>query len=56
VIDVSYNEQEIIEAITTVLKQQKPDSSPVYGGGNAGEKIADLLKELPLQFHKTITY
>jgi hypothetical protein len=27
-----------------------------YGGGDAGEKIAILLKELPLQFHKTITY
>ena len=56
VVDVSYNEEEIVKAIETVLLKNNREKSTVYGGGNAGEKIAELLKELPLQFHKTITY
>jgi UDP-hydrolysing UDP-N-acetyl-D-glucosamine 2-epimerase len=56
VVDVSYDENEIVTAITTILKGNNRAKSGVYGGGNAGEKIALLLKELPLQFHKTITY
>ena len=31
-------------------------SEHVYGGGNAGEKIAEVLATIPLRFHKTITY
>ena len=34
----------------------KTISSSIYGDGKAGLQIADLLAELPLQFHKTITY
>jgi UDP-hydrolysing UDP-N-acetyl-D-glucosamine 2-epimerase len=56
VIDVTYNEQEIIAAVAEVLQNPNKSSSEVYGGGNAGENIAQLLKELPLQFHKTIMY
>jgi UDP-hydrolysing UDP-N-acetyl-D-glucosamine 2-epimerase len=56
VIDVPYNEQEIISAVSSIMTEQKRNSSDVYGGGNAGEKIAELLKVLPLQFHKTITF
>jgi len=56
VIDVSYDENDIITSITTILEKNTRESSPVYGGGNAGQNIAQLLKELPLQFHKTITY
>ena len=56
VIDVSYDEKDIIASITTILEKNTRESSPVYGGGNAGQNIAQLLKELPLQFHKTITY
>jgi len=56
VVDVSYDENEIVAAITSILSQNNRSKSNVYGGGDAGEKIALLLKELPLQFHKTITY
>lgn len=56
VIDVTYDEQEIIAAVSSVLQNPNRNTSEVYGGGNAGEKIAQLLKELPLQFHKTIMY
>ena len=56
VVDVSYSEEEIINAIEFNITNSKREKSTVYGGGNAGEKIAELLKDLPLQFHKTITY
>jgi UDP-hydrolysing UDP-N-acetyl-D-glucosamine 2-epimerase len=56
VVDVSYDENEIINSVETILKDNNRVTSNVYGGGNAGEQIAKLLKELPLQFHKTITY
>lgn len=56
VVDVSYDENDIIKAVDTILKENNRTKSDVYGGGDAGEKIARLLKDLPLQFHKTITY
>ena len=56
VIDVDYNKNEIIDAVHTVLKKGKSETSAVYGGGNAGSSIADLLVKVPLQFHKTIMY
>lgn len=56
VVDVSYDQTQIIQAVTAFLHQKERKKSEVYGGGNAGEKIAQLLKDLPLQFHKTIAY
>lgn len=54
--DVDYNKEEIKQAILKQIENARPQSSDVYGGGNAGEKIADLLSTVPLKFHKTITY
>lgn len=56
VIDVRYDQQEIAQAIQTIISQPRPASSAVYGGGDAGKKIADALATVPLQFHKTIMY
>ena len=56
VTDINYDRNEIVNAVKTVFSKGKAASSDVYGGGQAGEKIALLLKSLPLQFHKTITY
>lgn len=56
VLDVSYDENDIVAAVNAILEKNTRATSQVYGGGDAGEKIAKLLKELPLQFHKTITY
>jgi len=56
VIDVDYNKNEIIGAVHAILKNGKSETSNVYGGGNAGSSIADLLVKVPLQFHKTIMY
>lgn len=56
VIDVDYNAAQIKAAVHKLQKQPKPPTSTVYGGGNAGQNIAELLVSLPLQFHKTIQY
>lgn len=56
VIDVDYKNEEIINAISKWIKDGKPERSLVYGGGDAGIKIADKLSEVELKFHKTIIY
>jgi UDP-hydrolysing UDP-N-acetyl-D-glucosamine 2-epimerase len=56
VVDVSYDEHEICTVVSGILSNNNRETSNIYGGGDAGEKIAKLLNELPLQFHKTITY
>ena len=56
VIDVDYDKQQIINAVQSIISTAKPNKSTVYGGGNAGKEIADLLSNVPLQFHKTIMY
>lgn len=55
VLDVTYHIEEIKDAIKNRIDSSKI-SSDVYGGGDAGKQIADLLESLPLQFHKTIMY
>lgn len=56
VVDVKYNRQEIIRALNKILNAERPMSSDIYGGGEAGRKIAAIIAELPLVYHKTIAY
>lgn len=56
VTDVSYSEQEIRNAIIKWLNTSRPESSSVYGGGEAGKIIAKILATELLRFHKTIAY
>ncbi|WP_288372808.1 UDP-N-acetylglucosamine 2-epimerase [uncultured Algoriphagus sp.] len=56
VLDVTYNRDQIFDAIKSHQQNGKANSSHVYGGGDAGTKIAELLASLPLRFHKTIMY
>jgi len=56
VINVDYSHKEISDAITHQIAQGHYKSDGIYGGGSAGILIADHLANLPLRFHKTITY
>ena len=56
ILDVDYDSSAIENAILHWLHNPKPNLSTVYGGGDAGIQIANLLAESPLRFHKTITY
>jgi UDP-hydrolysing UDP-N-acetyl-D-glucosamine 2-epimerase len=56
VIDVDYNAVEIFNAFEQINRHPKPTPSHIYGGGDAGKKIAVLLAQSELRFHKTISY
>lgn len=56
VIDVDYNESRIKEAIQRQLQSPKNTRSSIYGDGNSGDKIAEILATINLRFHKTISY
>jgi UDP-hydrolysing UDP-N-acetyl-D-glucosamine 2-epimerase len=55
-VDVEYSQQQIEEAVLQAIQTGKSGSSALYGDGKAGHQIAELLRQLPLQFHKTIMY
>lgn len=54
--DVDYNQTDIMIAIEEWLTAARPKSSKIYGGGDAGTRIAKKLSEVELRFHKTIEY
>ncbi|MDB2648003.1 UDP-N-acetylglucosamine 2-epimerase [Flavobacteriaceae bacterium] len=56
IIDVDYNHKNIKKSILHWLNNDRPKKSKVYGGGNAGKKITEILSDVELQFHKTINY
>jgi UDP-hydrolysing UDP-N-acetyl-D-glucosamine 2-epimerase len=55
VLDVAHKSADIQHAIRTQM-QKSFKSSTIYGEGNSGEKIAEILSQVELKFHKTITY
>jgi len=56
VLDVNYEREAIEASVQHFIHNGRPEPSHVYGGGDAGKKIATLLAELPTIFHKTIEY
>ncbi|TXE05846.1 UDP-N-acetylglucosamine 2-epimerase (hydrolyzing) [Gelidibacter salicanalis] len=55
-VDVTYDGSAIKNAILEQLKTSKREASTIYGNGNSGKKIADILATVELRFHKTIMY
>lgn len=56
VIDVAYDRQAIAEAIRHHLRNGKTRSDRIYGDGQAGKRIADLLATVELKIEKRLTY
>jgi UDP-N-acetylglucosamine 2-epimerase len=56
VVDVKYDRHEISEAIRYQLRNGRYPSDLIYGHGRAGEQIARLLAEVPLQIEKILAY
>lgn len=56
VLDVPYEKAEIKKAVQSQLDNPQNQKSSIYGNGDSGKKIADILAEIKLRFHKTITY
>jgi UDP-hydrolysing UDP-N-acetyl-D-glucosamine 2-epimerase len=56
VVDVDYNRGQIAEAIRYHLGNGQLPSDPLYGDGAAGQRIADLLAQVPLNIEKRLAY
>ena len=56
VTDVDYKEEEILQATKSAIGQKHFLSSQLYGNGDSGKLIAEILAETELTFSKTITY
>jgi len=55
VLDVSYSKDAIEEAISQQMQAERVQQT-LYGEGDSGKRIADILANVELRFHKTITY
>ena len=57
VLDVDYDKIQIKNAIIKHINNNVELSvDEIYGSGDSGERIADILAKIKLRFHKTITY
>jgi UDP-hydrolysing UDP-N-acetyl-D-glucosamine 2-epimerase len=56
VIDVGYDRAEISSALERQLAHGPYSSSGIYGDGHAGERIANVLAQVPLKNTKNLTY
>ncbi len=56
VIDVGYDRGDIATAIRAQVEHGPYGHEPIYGSGDAGEKIAAILSERPLSIHKRMTF
>lgn len=54
--DVDYDRKDITQAIKKIIKGHQISSSNIYGNGNAGKKIAEILATVNLKTDKKITY
>jgi UDP-hydrolysing UDP-N-acetyl-D-glucosamine 2-epimerase len=56
VIDVDYDRTQIVAAIHAHIQNGHFPSEPIYGDGQAGERIADILATADFNIHKRMTY
>jgi UDP-hydrolysing UDP-N-acetyl-D-glucosamine 2-epimerase len=56
VVDVGYDRREISAAIRQQTEHGRYASDLIYGDGSAGQRIADLLAEVPLRVEKRLAY
>ncbi|HJZ78874.1 MAG TPA: UDP-N-acetylglucosamine 2-epimerase, partial [Pyrinomonadaceae bacterium] len=55
-IDVPHDRRQIADAIKHHLGNGKLQRDTMYGDGQAGTRIADLLSRVPLEIEKALTY
>ena len=56
VIDVDYEKIKIKEAVLELMNSERPKQNYLYGEGNSGKKIADILSEVKLKYTKILKY
>ena len=55
-LDVGHDKNEIISAVKRQIAHGKYESENIYGDGNAGKRIADILASCRVRIQKQITY
>lgn len=56
VLDVNYDESKIFDAISLQANHGKYPSSDIYGNGDSGKKIAEIIESVTLTTQKVIQY
>jgi UDP-hydrolysing UDP-N-acetyl-D-glucosamine 2-epimerase len=56
VVDVDYDRGEISDAMQAQIAHGLYEHEPIYGSGNAGEQIAEILSRGEISIHKRMTY
>lgn len=56
VVDVDYSKQQIMKSVIDWLNKDKPAQSFVYGNGEAGKSMADVLATVPLRYSKILKF
>lgn len=56
VVNVGYDTGAIVSAVRAHLERGRAESSDLYGTGDAGKRVADLLASEPLNIKKRLTY
>jgi UDP-N-acetyl-D-glucosamine 2-epimerase, UDP-hydrolysing len=56
VIDAGYDRHEIADSISRHLSNGRYANDPLYGNGEAGQQIAEVLATVPLSIEKRLTY
>ena len=56
VYDVEYDRDEITEAVKYWQDNKRPEQSFIYGRGDAGERMAEVLAKVPLRFSKILQF
>lgn len=56
VLDVVYHRAEILQALRQQIAHGQYSPDPLYGDGQAGQRMAQVLAEAPLRFAKVLAY
>ena len=56
VIDVDYDREQIVDAIQQQLRNGRYPSDPIYGDGDAGKRIADILATHQVKIQKRLAF
>ncbi|MCO6494384.1 MAG: UDP-N-acetylglucosamine 2-epimerase (hydrolyzing) [Bacteroidetes bacterium] len=56
VLDVDFDKEHIKDAVLKQLEKGRIESESIYGSGNAGKNIADVISKIELSINKVISY
>jgi UDP-N-acetylglucosamine 2-epimerase len=54
--DVAYDKNQIMKAVIDWLNKDRPGQSFVYGNGEAGKSMAEVLATVPLRYSKILKF